>query len=964
MKSMSACLTSDTLVLLSHDELTPAELRAVEEHLSDCEVCRNRLGDAETDELWRDQIAPALKSPNDLPRSAPSLELDPITETSLDSVLKLLGPTDDPQMLGRIGAYEIVGVIGRGGMGVVFKAFDGALNRFVAIKMLLPHLAVSGAARKRFAREGKAAAAVINDNVLPIYSVAEWQGVPYLVTQYSRGTTLQARIADQGPLELKEILRIAMQTARGLAAAHDQGLVHRDVKPSNILLDGTVERAMLTDFGLARAADDASITRTGVIAGTPQYMSPEQARAGTVDGRSDLFGLGCVMYAMCTGRPPFRADSSYAILRLITDHEPKSIREINPDIPEWLCAIIAKLMAKDAKDRYVSAAEVAELLEACLAHLQQPATVALPPKAQFAIGKPPTRFGSRWWSPRSIAIACGAAALLIVAAVLIVLELDKGTLTIESNVDDVKLKITQGENVVRELTLEKNATSIRVRAGKYIVEIEGDTDAAKVENGQITLTRGGTQVVRVVASPVAASPTETLPERWARTKDSLQYGKMLNVAVELFNQEQRQSDLGKLQLPLTEDEVIASVLWAQDSVDGALSPEELKAFRAVATERVLADGFKLNALTELRGVEKERFKVWFIQLTLTRPDGTEFRHNIREQFLCELDEKGNDRHFGGYPLWIPPEGWQKLTEAVDTFNEKHGRLGGINMPKVTVEEIIAAIRFWKTQRAKFDVTDTEFEKLQEVANLGYLPDGAELSIITHFEPGDGNEYLIWSLRLHLKKTEEGAQFPMFGDVFRTHYVKVRSIDEGRIAWGPVAKNGLQAGVLFESDKGIHDIDSDSEASRGGGSASAIGGLGGMGTAQAVNPKLSLGVRITPRFYFRNTADKQKEASFPRLMTRSYYQKMEAILDHRGSLAVETDPEPAGPVGWVQMPFAFGARHEVRGLPILLGPGARGDAESAIRVEQGHTVQIRFTLNNSADQNAEPLTTDWVNIVIE
>src|SRR5436190_24282076 len=108
MKSLSACLTSDTLTQLGHDELTPSELRAVEEHLSDCELCRNRLGDAETDELWRDQIAPALKSPTDAPLSAPSLELDPLPESSLDSVLKLLGPTDDPQMLGRIGSYEIV----------------------------------------------------------------------------------------------------------------------------------------------------------------------------------------------------------------------------------------------------------------------------------------------------------------------------------------------------------------------------------------------------------------------------------------------------------------------------------------------------------------------------------------------------------------------------------------------------------------------------------------------------------------------------------------------------------------------------------------------------------------------------------------------------------------------------------------------------------------------------------------
>ncbi len=308
MQNPQTCLSAELLRQLSQDELSPAELKDVEDHVSDCERCRQLLEVPQSDSQWQDEIVPILRTPLESPHVAGDHDERGCEGESLESILRLLGPTDDPHMLGRIGSYEVVGVIGRGGMGVVFKAYEGTLNRFVAIKMLLPHLAASGAARKRFAREGKAAAAVIDDNVMPIYSVAEWQGVPYLVTQYSRGATLEKRIRDQGPLELKEILRIGIQTARGLAAAHAQGLVHRDVKPSNILLDGTVERALLTDFGLARAVDDASITRTGIIAGTPQYMSPEQARGGSVDARSDLFGLGCVLYAMCTGRPPFRAD--------------------------------------------------------------------------------------------------------------------------------------------------------------------------------------------------------------------------------------------------------------------------------------------------------------------------------------------------------------------------------------------------------------------------------------------------------------------------------------------------------------------------------------------------------------------------------------------------------------------------------------------------------------------------------
>lgn len=355
----------------------------VEEHLSACGSCRSKVEQRIQSAGWWQQTRDSLRScSRDAEADDPSLA--PV------DVLSLLGPTDDPEKIGRIAEYEVIGIIGRGGMGVVFKAFDPRLNRFVAIKMLLPHLAASGAARKRFAREGQAAAAVVDDYVLPIYAVAEWKGVPYLVTQYSRGTTLQKRVQSEGPLEMKEILRLGMQTARGLAAAHAQGLVHRDVKPSNILLDGSVERAMLTDFGLARAVDDASITRTGVIAGTPQYMSPEQARGSSVDARSDLFSLGSVLYFLCTGHPPFRSDNSYAILRLITDEEPRAIREINPDIPAWLCSIVQKLMAKSTVDRYGSASEVADILEACLAHVSSPLKNSLP----ALVSRPSWRF--RW----------------------------------------------------------------------------------------------------------------------------------------------------------------------------------------------------------------------------------------------------------------------------------------------------------------------------------------------------------------------------------------------------------------------------------------------------------------------------------------------------------------------------------------------------------------------------------------
>ncbi|MCA9192115.1 MAG: protein kinase [Planctomycetales bacterium] len=348
-------------------------------------------------------------------REEHELSLD-AESTSTKQLLDLLGPTDDPAMLGRIGSYEIVGILGRGGMGAVFKGFDGALNRFVAIKVLLPHLATSGAARKRFAREAQAAAAVVDDHVMAIHAVNEWNSTPYFVMPYSRGVSLQKRLSGNGPLEVRETLRIGMQAARGLAAAHAQGLVHRDIKPANIFLDEGVERVQLMDFGLARAVDDASLTQSGVLAGTPQYMSPEQARAETVDARSDLFSLGAVLYAMCTGHAPFRAESSHAVLRLITDRQPRPIREINPDIPEWLCAIIDRLMSKQAADRYESAAQVAMLLESCLAHVQEPTRVSLPRELTSFNSQLSRRFVTSW---KGVLPMLGAIGTVMLGTILI-----------------------------------------------------------------------------------------------------------------------------------------------------------------------------------------------------------------------------------------------------------------------------------------------------------------------------------------------------------------------------------------------------------------------------------------------------------------------------------------------------------------------------------------------------------------
>jgi hypothetical protein len=297
----------------------------------------------------------------------------------------LLRPSDQPGVLGILGPYQVRELIGRGGMGIVLRAFDAKLNRIVAVKVLAPELAAQPTARRRFLREAQAAAAVTHPHVVTIHAVDEDEW-PYLVMECIEGPSLEDKIQRLGTLKLAEVLRIGTQIAEGLAAAHKQGLIHRDVKPANILLENGVERVKITDFGLARAADDVTITRPGEISGTPQYMSPEQASGQRVDQRSDLFSLGCVLYAMCAGQPPFRADSMAAMVKKICDDTPQPLREIDPQLPDWLAATIDRLLAKDPNQRFQTAAEVAELLGDALARLQagQPVAARVIPPAHAA----------------------------------------------------------------------------------------------------------------------------------------------------------------------------------------------------------------------------------------------------------------------------------------------------------------------------------------------------------------------------------------------------------------------------------------------------------------------------------------------------------------------------------------------------------------------------------------------------
>jgi serine/threonine-protein kinase len=396
-----------------HDRLPEKSQRELEAHLLICPACRGKLDELAGGARWWMEIRHHLggdRSAEPLPTSD---DVAPRREAGID--LYFLQPSDNPATLGRLGSYEVLEIVGQGGMGVVLKAFDPALHRPVAIKVLAAEYAANGAARKRFAREAQAVAAVIHDHVVPVHAVDAQATPPYLVMAFIPGQSLQQRIDRSGPLELKEILRIGMQTASGLAAAHAQGLVHRDIKPANIMLENGIERVRITDFGLARAVGDVSVTQSGAVPGTPQYMAPEQAGGEAVDQRADLFALGSTLYAMCTGNAPFRGSTGLAVIRQVCDVEPTAIRAVNPDLPIWLEGIVCKLHAKDPAQRFQSAAEVADLLERCLAHVQQPDRHPLPRLAEelgrrVPSSRPRRRFDH--WRPVTAAVAmsalCGA----------------------------------------------------------------------------------------------------------------------------------------------------------------------------------------------------------------------------------------------------------------------------------------------------------------------------------------------------------------------------------------------------------------------------------------------------------------------------------------------------------------------------------------------------------------------------
>lgn len=378
----SSC--DDTLLQrLIQDEIAGQELQDLTLHLNQCTACRDKLDIAScSDNQWQESASAVREQLSEPSQTVAAYSKSHIHElpnsihqhsASLVSWLKTCDQDAKSQgFIGKLEPFLVRRVVGMGGMGVVLEGWDQQLHRPVAIKAMHPHLATIAIARQRFIREARAAAVVVHPNVVPIHSINEESDPPYLVMPLIAGESLQARIDRMGALDVGSALRIASQIADGLAAAHSRGLVHRDIKPANILLEFGTERALITDFGVVQALDDATMTTSGTISGTPEYMSPEQAMGLPVNFQSDLFSLGSVLYSMLSGRSAFRAPTAIGVLRRLTEDQPRCLSSIDPHLPTWLISLVAWLHEKQQEKRPSTSMEVAETLRTALSHWNSP----------------------------------------------------------------------------------------------------------------------------------------------------------------------------------------------------------------------------------------------------------------------------------------------------------------------------------------------------------------------------------------------------------------------------------------------------------------------------------------------------------------------------------------------------------------------------------------------------------------
>jgi serine/threonine protein kinase len=424
-----------------------------------------------------------------------------------------------PQPL-QLAHYRIIRELGSGGMGVVYLADDTKLERRVALKVLRADLAAVPVNGQRFLREAKAAAKIENDHIVTIYQVDEADGVPFLAMQFLQGESMECWLQRGQRATPAQAAQLGRETALGLTAAHEQGLVHRDIKPANLWLEAPKGRVKILDFGLARStAGDANLTLAGAIVGTPSYMAPEQARAAAPDARADLFSLGVVLFRLCAGRLPFKGDDPMSCMISAATDTPPAARDLNPEVPQALSDLIARLVEKDPASRPQSAAEVAERLAHIEDDLRNVRLTGMPSNESLSVksAHPSMRLLPERRMPRHLRWTLAGLALVVAVGGLAVVLLRPatGTLQIRADGADFRVIVSRDGQVIR--TVDDFVSPLRLPAGLYTLEPQSKPG---VPQGKLELTtdqgthearveRGATVVVTVrrVAPPAVPAAT-------------------------------------------------------------------------------------------------------------------------------------------------------------------------------------------------------------------------------------------------------------------------------------------------------------------------------------------------------------------------------------------------------------------------------------------------------------------------
>jgi WD40 repeat protein/serine/threonine protein kinase len=392
-------------------------------------------------------------------------------------------------------------------MGLVFQAEDLHLRRRVALKVMRPETQGRPGARERFLREARAAAAVRHEHVITIYHVDQTNDVPFLVMELLEGQSLEKRCQMSPPLSLAEVARIGREVAEGLAAAHDQGLTHRDIKPDNIWLEAPQDKVKVLDFGLARAArGDAQLTQNGLIVGTPAYMAPEQATGGPIDGRTDLFSLGGVLFRLVAGRPPFAGQDALEILHSLANETPPPLSQLNPEVPEAFSQLVVSLLARRPEQRPASAQAVAQALAALESECAAPN--AKRPTQRL---KPAQRLRSVRHSTLWVLAVLGVCALaLAVGAVLLHGKVEQGEIVIQTNDPKVEVLFAQGKVHLLDRTSGKKYSVAlgpqQKPSGDYEFEVTDETAGLSFTTNRFTLKRGDSVPVEVSFHKKQLSP--------------------------------------------------------------------------------------------------------------------------------------------------------------------------------------------------------------------------------------------------------------------------------------------------------------------------------------------------------------------------------------------------------------------------------------------------------------------------